>query len=222
MAVLQAQGRVVVEQQHKAAMETRQLLMVFIKNPVPGKVKTRLASSIGEAQALTVYNKLLDHTLNTSRSLPVDKVVYYSDFIPADDVWRTSGFSQELQQGDDLGERMMNAFIKAFQQHYEQVAIIGSDCFDLTKSILTNAFDELNKKDVVVGPALDGGYYLLGMKSLHQKLFLNKTWSTEKVLNDTLENIHELNLSFYLLPLLRDIDTEQDLKASSVLIKSGL
>jgi len=204
-------------------METRQLLIVFIKNPVLGKVKTRLASSIGEVEALTVYNKLLDHTLNISKPLSIDKVVYYSEFIPGDDVWSASGFNQELQQGDNLGERMMNAFIKAFQQRYERVAIIGSDCFDLTTNILTDAYDELNKGDVVVGPALDGGYYLLGMRSLHRELFLNKTWSTDTVLNDTLENIHELALSFSLLPLLRDIDTEQDLKESSLLIQqSGL
>ena len=204
-------------------METRQLLIVFIKNPVLGKVKTRLASSIGEVEALTVYNKLLDHTLNISKPLSVDKVVYYSEFIPGDDVWRTSGFNQELQHGDDLGERMMNAFIKAFQQRYERVAIIGSDCCDLTKNILADAFDELNKRDVVVGPALDGGYYLLGMRSLHRELFLNKTWSSDKVLNDTLENIRELALSFSLLPLLRDIDTEQDLKGSSLVVQqSGL
>jgi rSAM/selenodomain-associated transferase 1 len=198
-------------------METRQLLIVFIKNSVPGKVKTRLASSIGEAEALAVYNKLLDHTLNISKPLSIDKVVYYSEFISGDDVWKSSGFSQELQQGDDLGERMMNAFIKAFQQSYERVAIIGSDCFDLTKDILTDAFEELNKRDVVVGPALDGGYYLLGMKSLHRELFFNKTWSSDTVLNETLESIRELTLSFSLLPLLRDIDTEQDLKASSLL-----
>ena len=204
-------------------METRQLLIVFIKNPVLGKVKTRLASSIGEVEALTVYNKLLDHTLNISKPLSVDKVVYYSEFIPGNDLWSASGFSQELQQGDDLGERMMNAFIKAFQQRYERVAIIGSDCLDLTTNILTDAYDELNKRDVVVGPALDGGYYLLGMRSLHRELFLNKTWSTDTVLNDTLENIRELTFSFSLLPLLRDIDNEQDLKESSLLIqKSGL
>ena len=204
-------------------METRQLLIVFIKNPVLGKVKTRLASSIGEVEALTVYNKLLDHTLNISKPLSVDKVVYYSEFIPGDDVWTTCGFSQQLQHGGDLGQRMMNAFIKAFQQHYDAVTIIGSDCFDLTTDILTDAFDELNKRDVVVGPALDGGYYLLGMRSLHRELFLNKTWSSETVLDDTLENIRELTLSFSLLPLLRDIDNEQDLKESSLLIqKSGL
>ena len=204
-------------------MGIRQLLIVFIKNPVPGKVKTRLASSIGTAEALTVYNKLLDHTLNISKPLPVDKVVYYSEFIPVDDVWKASGFHQELQQGNDLGVRMMNAFIKAFLQHYEYVVVIGSDCFELKNNILTEAFDELNKMDVVVGPALDGGYYLLGMSSLHRELFLNKTWSSDKVLNETLESIRELNLSFSLLPVLRDIDTEQDLKASSLLIQqSGL
>ena len=202
-------------------MGKKRLLIVFIKNPIPGKVKTRLASSIGNAEALAVYKQLLDHTFHVSKPLSMDKVVYYSDFIPDEDIWRTSGFSQELQRGYDLGERMMNAFITAFQQRYEAVTIIGSDCFELTTDILTAAFDELNTKDVVVGPALDGGYYLLGMTSLHRDLFLNKTWSSDTVLNDTLLNILESKLSFSLLPVLRDIDTEQDLKESSLLIQKS-
>ena len=195
-------------------MQNRKLLIVFVKNPILGRVKTRLASSIGESEALEVYKILLNHTLNISKPLLNDKVVFYADFIAHDDAWRTAGFRQEVQEGNDLGERMMNALKKSFHQGYHSITIIGSDCFELTTAILNEAFDELNKKDLIVGPAQDGGYYLLAMKCLYKDLFLNKTWSSESVLRDTLKNIQDLNLSYSLLTELRDVDTEEDLRQS--------
>jgi rSAM/selenodomain-associated transferase 1 len=202
-------------------MQNKKLLIVFVKNPIAGKVKTRLASSIGEQQALEVYKALLAHTLSISKLLETDKVVYYSDFISSSDSWTTSGFTQELQGGDDLGQKMMCAFNASFQQGYNSVVIIGSDCFELTTAILQTAFDELSKTDVIIGPAKDGGYYLLGMKTLYGELFRNKTWGSEILLSETLNNIKELKLSYSLLQELRDIDTEEDLVASSLSIQNA-
>ncbi len=186
--------------------------MVFIKNPVLGKVKTRLAKTIGEEKALNVYKMLLDHTHKVAKRVNTDKAVFYSDFINSDDVWKKDKFQQFIQNGNDLGDRMSNAFLKVFNMGYKKVVIIGSDCFDLNEDIISEAFSILEEHEVVIGPAKDGGYYLLGMKSHHEQLFKNKAWSTENVLLDTLLDLSNLNLSFKLLPTLSDIDQEKDLE----------
>ena len=106
---------------------------------------------------------------------------------------------------------MKNAFEASFAQGYKKVCIIGSDCYELDTHILEEAFAQLDRKEVVIGPAKDGGYYLLGMRKMHMHLFENKKWSTSSVLSDTLNDLKEANLSFYLLPELTDIDEEKDL-----------
>ncbi|HYI78143.1 MAG TPA: TIGR04282 family arsenosugar biosynthesis glycosyltransferase, partial [Chryseolinea sp.] len=139
---------------------TKQLLIVFIKNPILGKVKTRLAASLGDQKALRVYKKLLDHTLRITGNLEYDKMVYYSDFVPEKDEWLGAGFKQGLQLGQDLGQKMKNAFKDGFRAGYSRIVIIGSDCFELTSYHIAKAFDSLENANVVVGPATDGGYYL--------------------------------------------------------------
>lgn len=193
-------------------MFSENLLMVFIKNPELGKVKTRLAKTVGDEKALHVYQILLDHTHKVARRVNADKAVFYSDYISTDDVWKKDNFQQLIQKGDSLGDRMAAAFIKAFNMGYKNVLVIGSDCFDLNEDIITEAFKILEKNEVVLGPAKDGGYYLLGMKRYYEQLFKNKTWSSENVLLDTLLDLSNLNLSFKLLPTLSDIDQEKDLK----------
>lgn len=187
------------------------LLLIFIKNPVAGKVKTRLAKSIGTERALGVYLQLLHHTLEITKALALDKKVYYSDWIEEKDNWAKAGYEQGLQSGTDLGQRMSEAFERAFEDGYKKVVIIGSDCWELTPSILTEAFDSLNLKQVVVGPARDGGYYLLGMKHYYPELFLNKSWSTSSVFSETVADLRKRNLSYHLLPVLSDVDEEKDL-----------
>lgn len=185
--------------------------MIFIKNPELGKVKTRLARSIGHEKALNVYHLLLDHTLKTVSTVKTDKAVFYSDYINETDIWREGEFKKLLQKGENLGERMSNAFIDAFKMGYKKVVIIGSDCFELNEDILNNAFKILEENDVVIGPAKDGGYYLLGLQKYYEQFFVNKTWSTENVLLETLHDLSNLKLSFKLLPTLSDIDEEKDL-----------
>jgi len=117
-----------------------------------------------------------------------------------------------LQNGNDLGERMKNAFNVIFDKDYNQIAIIGTDCPELTTDILKDAFKTLKTTDLVLGPAHDGGYYLLGMKQLHASLFEKINWSTNTVLAETHGKCEALQLNYALLPTFRDIDRAEDLK----------
>lgn len=191
-------------------MHSENLLMIFIKNPELGKVKTRLAKTIGDERALHVYKLLLDHTHKVSIRVVADKAVFYSGHI-VDDIWRRDKFQQYVQKGNELGDKMSSAFIKAFNMGYKKAVIIGSDCFEIDEDIISNAFKILEENEVVLGPAKDGGYYLLGMTKFYKQLFENKSWSTENVLLDTLLDLSNLNATFKLLPTLSDIDEEKDL-----------
>jgi uncharacterized protein len=185
-------------------------LIIFVKNPVLGKVKTRLADALGEENALLIYQKLLQHTCLITSNLSVNKYVFYLEYINHNDLWKDEIYEKELQHGNDLGERMKNAFELLFQRGYKEIAIIGSDCYELTEEIIINAFDELKKKDVVIGPAKDGGYYLLGMNVFIPQLFAGKSWSTNNVFRETLAEIKLFKYSIYQLPLLSDVDIPAD------------
>lgn len=121
-------------------------LIIFIKNAVLGKVKTRLASSLGEENALLIYKKLLQHTCLITKNIVADKYVFYSEQINDDDLWENDVFKKELQSGDDLGERMKNAFELIFKKDYQEIVIIGSDCYELNEEIMQEAFCRLKKK----------------------------------------------------------------------------
>lgn len=186
-----------------------QRLIVMAKNPVLGKVKTRLAATIGHKRALMVYQKLLQHTYQVCVPFASDTIFYFTDYVETSEKW--GGFKQDIQVGDKLGVRMSNAFNKAFEEGKEKVVIIGTDCIEINSDSIDSAFKALDDYDVVIGPAEDGGYYLLGMKKMHQAFFLNKRWSTETVFIDTIEDVKALHLSHKNLPTLTDIDTEKDL-----------
>ena len=115
-----------------------------------------------------------------------------------------------MQNGNDLGERMYNAFKSGFQKRYKKIVIIGTDIYDLNSEIIEEAFAKLEKSDFVIGPAEDGGYYLLGMKSMSKEIFFNKKWGTNSVLKDTLNNLSHKNVE--LLQTKNDIDVYEDLK----------
>ncbi len=186
------------------------LLIIFTRNPELGKVKTRLAKSIGDKNALTIYKTLLDKTEKTTRNLICDKAVYYSVKIREHDNWDASIYQKHQQHGNDLGVRMHNAFANAFSNNYDKVVIIGSDLFDLNPNHINEAFKKLNNHDIVIGPAHDGGYYLLAMKSLYSQVFKNKDWGTSTVFEDTINDLE--NESIHLLETLNDIDVYDDLK----------
>ncbi|MEO6404726.1 MAG: TIGR04282 family arsenosugar biosynthesis glycosyltransferase [Ferruginibacter sp.] len=186
-------------------------LIIFMKNPVIGKVKTRLAAAIGDATALEVYKKLLNHTQKITLFVDADKFLFYSEFLQREDEWPNDRFIKHLQKGNDLGERMCNAFEFVFLNKHQKVIIIGSDCIDLSASVIEDAYLLLNDTDVVIGPAKDGGYYLLGMKELHHSLFKTISWGTSEVLKQTLSICRSQHLKYSLLPTLMDIDVEDDL-----------
>jgi uncharacterized protein len=187
-------------------------LIIFVKNPVLGNVKTRLAATIGDEKALEIYQLLLRYTRDLTQRFPVSKTVYYSDFIDVNDIWSNSVYKKSLQKGEDLGQRMKNAFIDSFESGFERVCIIGCDCYQLTATVLNNAFDNLATSDVTIGPSTDGGYYLLGMNRLHSALFEGIAWSTPEVLEQTLHILDDYHLQVSFLPLLTDVDEEKDLK----------
>ena len=202
-------------------MHTRNVLLIFVKNPEPGRVKTRLAETVGEERALEIYYELLRYTRSVAASAAeragLNLQVWYSRFIPDKDLWseHEAGFAQKKQRGDNLGERMRAAFEEAFSSGYEKVVIIGSDCGELGRDILTESYNKLDRTDLVIGPSQDGGYYLLGMKKLHGSLFRDIDWSTEQVFEQTMDRAEELGLSMAELPMLNDVDTEEDWKQVS-------
>jgi len=139
-----------------------------------------------------------------------DRAVYYSVEIRENDMWNRNLFQKHLQVGEDLGIRMKNAFKNGFEAGYEKVMIIGSDLYDLTSSTVEKAFQELNTSDVVIGPAEDGGYYLLGMKSLEKNIFKNKEWGTSSVRKDTLNDLKDKKIR--ILEMLNDVDVFEDIE----------
>ena len=191
-------------------MNNDTLLLIFTRNPELGKCKTRLAKTIGDENALSVYKMLLEHTVNITKDLDCDKAVYYSVKVREKDYWDATIYQKHQQYGEDLGIRMRNAFSNAFKSGYKKVLIVGSDLYDLTPKHIEQAINKLDANDVVIGPALDGGYYLLGMKELHENVFINKNWGTETVRKDTLENLKNKKVS--LLEILNDIDVFDDIK----------
>ena len=174
-----------------------------------GKVKTRIAATVGENVALEIYTQLLDHTHRVAIEVKVDKFLFYSDFIP-EQKEAYPGYHYMLQEGEDLGERMCNAFASLFARGYSNVVIIGTDCPDLEASDLNTAFLALSRNDMVIGPAKDGGYYLLGMRRFHPELFRGIHWSTERVLELTLDAADEARLDYEFLRLHSDVDTFAD------------
>ncbi len=192
-------------------------LIIFARYPVLGKVKTRLASCFGKEFALGFYKEC-------SRYLFTIVVRNQNDFFTPflfcsekDELnkminWAGSGFEYYYQEGNDLGERMSNAFNKVFTVGAKKAVIVGTDVPDVSKNLIASTFKLLDEKDFVIGPSTDGGYYLLGMKNLNSNLFSGISWSTEAVLNQTINRITKNNFSFAKLEELYDIDDERSLK----------
>jgi len=192
---------------------SKTLLIVFVKNIKPGKVKTRLAKTIGDEAALDIYKQLLTITEQATEGVLTDKRVCFSESIIKEKWLKSSKF---VQKGVDLGEKMENSFEKAFKDGYERIVLIGSDLPDMSAKIINKAFDELLIKEVVFGKAEDGGYYLVGLSKKHFTVFKNKPWSMPNLLKVTLEELDDKNISFSLLETMNDIDTFEDLKKSKL------
>lgn len=190
----------------------KNLLIVFAKNIVLGKVKTRLAKSIGDSEALNVYVRLYEITEKESLKVKgADLEIHFSDVI-LKSKWANS--NRFVQVKGNLGVKMKHAFEKAFEKGYQNVICIGTDLADQKAEIIENGFRQLIKNDFVFGPAEDGGYYLVGCSKKQLYIFDNKPWSTTLLLNETLAEIKTKQHSVALLETLNDIDTKDDLRNS--------
>ena len=192
---------------------SKKLLIVFVKNIKLGKVKTRLAKAIGDNGAYNIYKELVKITEKATEDVVVDKLIYFSDTL-IDTKWKH--VEKRIQQGVDLGARMENAFKEGFENGYDKIVLIGSDLPDISSTIIEQSFTALEKKEVVFGPAEDGGYYLIGLSRLHSCIFKNKAWSTSNLLETTVNELNTYKIAVSLLQTLNDIDTFDDYKKSSI------
>lgn len=198
----------------------KNLLLIFVKNPVAGEVKTRLAATIGNLNALQIYKTLLAHTRSVALNVNCDRQVWYSSKVDRRDAWEADKFDKKLQQGSDLGERMAYAFQQGFENKYEKIVIIGSDCAELSHNHIKSAFETLDDYDAVLGPSKDGGYYLLGLTGYQPEVFKDVEWSTPEVYAQTVDTFRQSNISYQVLETLNDIDTIDDLRESSLKIEA--
>ncbi len=190
----------------------KELVIVFVKNIKLGKVKTRLAKTIGNQGAFEVYSDLVKVTENATENLKIDKYIYFSDAV-VNTKWQND--FKTTQNGADLGERMKNAFENGFDAGYNRIVLIGSDLPDIEAKHIEVGLNKLKETDVVFGPAEDGGYYLIGLSKMHECVFNNKPWSQTNLLKETLTELQKNNITFSTLEVLNDIDTIEDLVASN-------
>jgi rSAM/selenodomain-associated transferase 1 len=191
---------------------TKELVIVFVRNIKLGKVKTRLAKIIGNQGAFEIYSELVKVTEKATQRIKSDKRIYFSDSL---ENTKCQNNYKAVQKGKNLGERMKNAFQKGFDDGYERIVLIGSDLPDITASHIANGLQALKNHDTVFGPAEDGGYYLVGLSKMHTFIFENKPWSQSHLLTETLNELKNRNIPFDVLEILNDIDTFEDLEASS-------
>lgn len=197
----------------------KKAIILFIKFPREGEVKTRLAKDIGQKRATHFYQKCVEKIIHEIRELkrthPIELFVYVSN---SKDLslcrnWLGEDFSYFSQRGEGLGQRLINASNDVFKIGYESLLIAGSDIPELSVKIFKKAFENLKNADFTIGPSPDGGYYLIGMKKPEPDVFNNISWSTDKVFGQTIDKIQSLQKVYTTLPSLRDIDTFEDFKA---------
>ena len=182
--------------------------MVFIKDSSKYPVKTRLKTSIGKNKSIWVYNQILKKTVLVLKNIKTDIAVFHYNSIISKNPFKNFSKWNKIQIGENLGKKISNAFNWGFEKGYKKIIIIGSDLWDLNEEIINKGFLELNKNKVVIGPSIDGGYYLLGLNKKMPKIFEGIKWGTQSVLAETLKLLeHEP----YILPELNDIDTFEDL-----------
>jgi uncharacterized protein len=185
-------------------------LIIFVKNPVLGKVKTRLAATLGHKMALEIYLKLISLTLEAVKNVQADRFIFFSDEVN-ESIGNELLFKKLTQKGKDLGQRMNNAFEAIFELNYQNIAIIGTDCPGISAGIIEQAFEALENHAIAIGPAQDGGYYLLAMKEGFREIFEGIEWSTDTVFASTIQICEQHKKSVKVLVELNDVDEEKDL-----------
>jgi len=202
--------------QHSLPEENR--LIVFTRCPEPGRCKTRLIPALGADGAVAIHEALVQHTMGwigpaVNNGIAVEVRYTGENLERLRMLCRGAGsrIRFELQHGEDLGCRMTNAIDTAIQERASKVAIIGTDCPELNLASVQAAFAHLDNRDLVLGPAADGGYYLIALRKSAVELFQNIPWGGPTVLQETLSRAQNLNMTFELLPMLVDIDRAEDL-----------
>lgn len=187
-------------------------VILFARHPEAGRVKTRLAKDLGDENALRIYQALLAHTLETVRNSGYRNVLMVEppDRTAEAGIWAPGMDLYLPQSGGDLGARMSDAVKSAFARGAERVLLLGCDCPQISKESLISSFKALEACDVVLGPCLDGGYYLLGLKEEREALFRSIPWSTGAVLEATLNILKKQTLSYILHEKFSDVDTQED------------
>ena len=192
-------------------------IIVFTRFPMAGKVKTRLAKNMGNKFAVSFFKACAEHTfmelLKVKETGP-ELFLFCSEENEIEQVmqWAGNNFNYFSQLGKDLGLKMFNAFDTVFKRGYKKVIIIGTDAPDVSMNILQSAISVLDNYSVVVGPANDGGYYLLGFKSKLIDLFSGIEWSTNSVFDNTIKKLNNSKINYFVLDELIDIDTLDDLQ----------
>ena len=185
-------------------------IIIFQKNAELGKVKTRLAATIGDQAAFDAYRILVDFTHKVVQNSSAVKFLFFSNFLEENINLYPTDYRFELQSGEGLGEKMSDAFQRLFNEKFERLIIIGTDCAEITSGLISEAFEMLKECEVVMGPAHDGGYYLLGMRTFIPGLFHGIPWSTDQVASLTEQYLNRNKISYGLLPILSDVDYEED------------
>ena len=190
-------------------------IVVFARAPRLGQVKTRLASEIGPERALEIYRSMTEHVLAVVHPVGARIIVAHApaDAGPEMRAWLGANVTYEPQADGDLGERMASVFERRIADRADRVVIVGSDCPTVTVETITSALDALDGADVVFGPALDGGYYLVAARRLHRALFRDVPWSSARTLDVSLIRAREAGQRVALLTPMRDIDTADDWRA---------
>ncbi len=194
-------------------MSLEHILIVFVRYPEAGCVKTRLAKSIGEKEAASVYRLFVELLLKRTDNMSSERLIFYTPANKRAKVSSWLGDDSKLypQKGDDLGQRMCNAFQFAFAEGARKTVIVGTDIPLLSKEVTLTAFKELENHQCVIGPSPDGGYYLLGLSHFDGRIFQGIHWGTGEVLDQTLGAVASLGLTYTLLEKHFDIDDIEDL-----------
>jgi rSAM/selenodomain-associated transferase 1 len=193
-------------------------LIIFLKFPQPGMVKTRLGAALGMERAASLYREMAERLLGEAESLTADGVqplVYATPESPLPELraWLGERFPILSQSGETLGDRLHSAFTDAFGRGADRAAVVGTDVPELGGPLILQAFGLLEQVEIVIGPGTDGGYYLLGMKPPVKNLFAGIEWSTPDVLPATKALASAAGLGVALLPPLSDIDTYEDYRS---------
>ncbi len=191
-------------------MENVPIICLMLKAPQKGRVKTRLAKKVGNTTALEIYQRLVEHQL---RQLPRrwPKQIHYTprSALAKMEAWLGKGYHYIPQCNGDLGKRMVHAMKDAFKNNASSVMFLGGDCPYITKTVLEEAKAALERVDIILGPAKDGGYYLIGLRRVEPKLFCNIDWGEAQVFSQTIQRIQSLGLKYQKLKLLEDVDDLQ-------------